>query len=172
MLGMSLSPCSRYHPAGVVRRFSQVPTFHTAFTLRLRARPPGLRLFEATSAFTFVTARRLATTLLVALSIGFRVLVSRHPAIQATELLTFTPAGLTPAEHTSLRWTHNRTFSFPESGFPIIFFLKLSLSSSMGLWSEFGKALKSHRDIHPGRPCTPSFLPGVSASGRSVIFAL
>ena len=43
------------------------------------------------------------------LSIGFRVLVSLHPAIQATGLLTFTPAGLSPAEHASLRWTHNRT---------------------------------------------------------------
>jgi hypothetical protein len=40
-------------------------------------------------------------------SIGSKVLVSRHPAIQATGLLTFTPAGLSPAEHASLRWTHN-----------------------------------------------------------------
>ena len=27
--------------------------------------------------------------------------------------LTFTPAGLSPAEHASLRWTHNRTCGFP-----------------------------------------------------------
>jgi len=40
---------------------------------------------------------------------GFRVLVSRHPAIQTTELLTLAPAGLSPAEHPSLYWTHNRT---------------------------------------------------------------
>ena len=40
---------------------------------------------------------------------GFRVLVSLHPAIQATGRLTFTPAGLIPAEHTSLRWTHKRS---------------------------------------------------------------
>jgi hypothetical protein len=40
---------------------------------------------------------------------GFRVSVSLHPAIQATGRLTFAPAGLTPAEHTSLRWTHKRT---------------------------------------------------------------
>ena len=44
----------------------------------------------------------------VALSIGFRVLVSRHPAIQATGLLIVAPAGLSPAEHASLRWTHSR----------------------------------------------------------------
>ena len=43
---------------------------------------------------------------------GFRVLVSLHPAIQATGRLTFAPAGLTPAEHTSLRWTHKRTQLF------------------------------------------------------------
>jgi hypothetical protein len=43
------------------------------------------------------------------LSMGFRVSVSLHPAIQATGRLTFAPAGLIPAEHTSLRWTHRRT---------------------------------------------------------------
>ena len=52
------------------------------------------------------------------LSIGFRVLVSRHPAIQTTGLLTLAPAGLSPAEHASLRWTHNRTCRFPASGSP------------------------------------------------------
>ena len=50
------------------------------------------------------------------MSIGFRVLVSRHPAIQTTGLLTLAPAGLSPAEHASLRWTHNRTCRFPASG--------------------------------------------------------
>jgi hypothetical protein len=40
---------------------------------------------------------------------GFRVSVSLHPAIQATGRLTFAPAGLIPAEHTSLRWTHKRS---------------------------------------------------------------
>jgi hypothetical protein len=42
------------------------------------------------------------------LSMGFRILVSLHPAIQTTGLLTLTPAGLSPAEHTSLYWTHNQ----------------------------------------------------------------
>src|SRR3981081_4218490 len=32
--------------------------------------------------------------------------------------LTSTPAGLSPAEHASLHWTHNRTCGFPASGFP------------------------------------------------------
>ena len=50
------------------------------------------------------------------LSIGFRILVSRHPAIQTTGRLTFAPAGLSPAEHTSLYWTHFRTAGFPQYG--------------------------------------------------------
>ena len=44
---------------------------------------------------------------------GFRYLVTLLSAIQATEFLIFTLAGLTPAEHTSLSWTHNRTSGFP-----------------------------------------------------------
>jgi hypothetical protein len=43
----------------------------------------------------------------MALSIGFISFVSSTDAIQATGLLTSTPAGLTPAEHASLRWTHS-----------------------------------------------------------------
>ena len=43
-------------PPEWVSRFSQSSTAHTAFALRLRARPPGLLTFEATYAFTFVTA--------------------------------------------------------------------------------------------------------------------
>src|SRR5208282_1875945 len=80
------------------------------------ARPSGLRTFEATFTFTFITARRLVVSPRETLSIGFRVLVSRHPAIQTTGLLTFAPAGLSPAEHASLRWTHNRTCGSPASG--------------------------------------------------------
>jgi hypothetical protein len=34
-------------------------------------------------------------------------LVTRLSAIQATGLPAFTLTGLTPAEHTSLSWTHN-----------------------------------------------------------------
>src|SRR5271165_6411595 len=85
------------------------------------ARPSGLRTFEATFAVTFITARRLVVSPGETLSIGFRVLVSRHPAIQTTGLLTLAPAGLSPAEHASLRWTHNRTCGFPSSGFPTDF---------------------------------------------------
>jgi hypothetical protein len=43
----------------------------------------------------------------MALSIGFISFVSSTDAIQATGLLTATPASLTPAEHASLHWTHS-----------------------------------------------------------------
>ncbi len=58
------------------------------------ARPSGLRTFEATFAFTFITARRLVVFPRETLSIGFRVLVSRHPAIQTTGLLLRSRASL------------------------------------------------------------------------------
>ena len=44
LLDTSLSPCCRYHPAGVSRRFSQDATTHAVFALRMWARPPGLPL--------------------------------------------------------------------------------------------------------------------------------
>src|SRR6185503_13135070 len=87
-------------------RIGQISAPHAAFALRLRARPSVSLTFEATFAFTVVTARWLVISPKETLSIGFRVLVSLHPAIQTTGLLTFAPAGLSPAEHTSLRWTH------------------------------------------------------------------
>ena len=105
-------PCHRAvatHPAEV-----EQPS-QSAFGCPCGLRPPvvgstfGVSTFGATSAFTFVTAQGLAPSPGEASSIGFRTLVSRHPAIQATGLLTPTLAGLSPAEHASLRWTHNRT---------------------------------------------------------------
>jgi hypothetical protein len=42
----------------------------------------------------------------MALSIGFKKLVSLLPAIQATGPLTLTPVGLFPTEHVRLVWTH------------------------------------------------------------------
>ena len=45
--------------------------------------------------------------------------VSLLPAIPATGLPIATPAGLTPAEHNRLFWTHFRTVSFPQYGFKL-----------------------------------------------------
>src|SRR5271154_3961968 len=48
LLGMSLSPCCRFHPAEVTSRISQISAVHVAFALRLQARPSGIFTFEAT----------------------------------------------------------------------------------------------------------------------------
>src|ERR1700752_2583507 len=48
LLSMSLSPCRRFHPAEVNSRISQFSVGHSAFALRLRARPSGILIFEAT----------------------------------------------------------------------------------------------------------------------------
>src|SRR4030081_2169034 len=76
----------------------------------------GSTPFEATFTFTVITARQLVVSPRETLSIGFRILISLHPAIQTTGRLTFAPAGLPPAEHTSLNWTHSRTARFTGSG--------------------------------------------------------
>jgi hypothetical protein len=81
----------------------------------------GFTPFEATFTFTVVTARQLVVSPRETLSIGFRILISLHPAIQTTGRLTFAPAGLPPAEHTSLTWTHFRTAGFPQYGWKVGF---------------------------------------------------
>src|SRR5271155_4542938 len=49
LLGMSLSPCCRFHPAKVISRIGQCSAGHSAFALRLQARPSGIFTFEATT---------------------------------------------------------------------------------------------------------------------------
>jgi len=51
------------------------------------------------------------TILTMALSVGFIRFVSSTNATQATRSLTFTPVGLSPTEHASLRWTHTCSHS-------------------------------------------------------------
>jgi len=58
---------------------------------------------------------------------GFRSSVSLLPAILATRLLALTLAGLTPAERTSLCWTHNRACNFHRTRL---------LGSATGSWSQ------------------------------------
>src|SRR3989475_12514570 len=58
-LDVSGSPCRRYPPAGVSRRISQVRRAMLPSPLNSEARPPGLKYFGATYAFTCVTARGL-----------------------------------------------------------------------------------------------------------------
>jgi hypothetical protein len=49
LLGMSLSPSCRFHPAEMNNRVGQCSTAHAAFALRLGARPSDLFTFEATT---------------------------------------------------------------------------------------------------------------------------
>ncbi len=85
MRRLSLFPCCRSHPAGVVRRLSLVSPAHAVFVLRSGTRPPRFRTFEATTAFTCVTARELAHHPLRWLCRWASALsVSLHAAIQAT----------------------------------------------------------------------------------------
>ena len=103
-----LSSCHRFHPAEVGR------SSQSAFN-----RPCCLRPLVAGSALRNRLSRPLARSLALwpddsqispreTLSIGFRNSVSLLPATQATGLLTITPAGLSPAEQTSLCWTHHQ----------------------------------------------------------------
>jgi hypothetical protein len=97
------------HPAGATRRINWPATNCTAFALQLRARPPELLTFEATARSLALRPGNLQP------SRGWRCRgasgssVSLRPALRATRLPILAPAGLTPAGHISLFWTHNRT---------------------------------------------------------------
>ena len=77
---------------------------------------PRILTYRGHNAFTLLRPGNSWSPQRRSLSMGFRILVSLHPAIQTTGLLTLAPAGLSPAEHTSLYWTHSRTARFPGSG--------------------------------------------------------
>ena len=102
---MSLPPCCRFHPAEVKephRSDFGSPTPPSA--LRLRTRPSGLRTFEATFAFTVVTARDFVVSpegdVVDRLqSLGFPPPLLSKP----TGLLTLCPGRyFLPVEHASL----------------------------------------------------------------------
>ena len=103
-------PCRRAvanHPAGVRRRVNRSSPLPTAFAPPLRARPPGLLTFGATSRSLALRPERLAPTPRVGSSRGFSTIGFPPGCPPATGLPILTPAGLSPAEHISLSWTHN-----------------------------------------------------------------
>ena len=106
LLSMSLSPCCPYHPAGVTCRAGQPATSHTAFAPPQSARPPKLFLSGPPVGSLSLRPGDSLTIPWMALSISFIRFVSSTHVTQATGALTSTPVGLTPTEHTSLRWTH------------------------------------------------------------------
>ena len=109
LLGMSLPPCCRFHPAEI-----EMPR-RSDFGIPCCLRPSvagsalGSTHFRGHLRVHFRYGPVTRDPPRETLSIGFRASVSLLPAIQATGLLTSTPAGLSPAEQASLRWTHNRT---------------------------------------------------------------
>ena len=118
MRTVSWSPCCRFHPAGAQSRLSQPTRLDTTFIFSVADSVSGALYFRGHFCVRLrygpVTRRHSAMTL----SMGFRSLVSLLPAIQATGPLAFTLAGLSPAEHIGLSWTHNGSYSFPVSRFP------------------------------------------------------
>src|SRR6266571_1188020 len=106
LLDASWSPCCRSHPAGGTRRASQPATDPVAFAPNPRARPPGFGLSGPPVRSLALRPGDSLTTPTMALSMGFRASVSLRPAIRVTGLLALAPAGLAPAEHVSLHWTH------------------------------------------------------------------
>src|SRR5207247_6972876 len=68
---------------------------------------PGFGSFGANSRSLALRPGDSLTIRPMALSIGFRVLVSLHPAIQATGRLALAPTGLAPARRTCLLWTRD-----------------------------------------------------------------
>jgi hypothetical protein len=107
LLAVSWSPCYRSHPAGEVP--PRQPDCDAPCCLRRAPYTLGLRGLAVSGlplrSLTLWPGDSL-TILLMASSMGFRGSVTRPPAIQATGLLALTPAGLPPAEHLRLLWTH------------------------------------------------------------------
>ncbi len=116
MLGLSSSPCRRFHPAEVEQ--PRRSDFGCPCCLRpsVAGSAFGAIHFRGHIRVHFRYGPVTRTFPSEGLSIGFRALVSLLPAIQATGLLISAPAGLSPAEQASLRWTHNRTCRSPASG--------------------------------------------------------
>jgi len=106
LLDMSWSPCCRSHPAGEIRRASQLATNPAAFAPNPRARPPGFRFSGPPLRSLALRPGDSLTLLPRAWSMGSRASVSLRPAIRVTGPLALAPTGLTPAEHVSLLWTH------------------------------------------------------------------
>jgi len=113
LLDVSWSPCCRSHPAGGVRLAGQPSTDPAAFAPNPRARPPGFRFSGPPLRSLALRPGDSLTLLPRAWSMGSRASVSLRPAIRVTGLLAFAPAGLTPAEHVSLHWTHGFEPVFP-----------------------------------------------------------
>ena len=168
MLGLSLLPCCRYHPAGMNQ------TYHPVFVCSSCLRPTDAGSASGASTFRghLCVHSRYG---LVTRSHPFDGFVNRlqdfgfpPPCYPSYRVLAFTLAGLTPAEHTSLCWTHFRTFGFPEYGLPIIFIRMPShVVVPKGLWLEPRTDLTNRNSTCPDMPYTQDCGSGASDAGKS-----
>ena len=109
MLGLSLLPCCRYHPAGMIQ------PYHPVFVCPSCLRPPVAGSASGSSHFRGHLCVHSRYGLVIR-SHPFDGCVDRlqdfgfpPPCYPSYRALALTLAGLPPAEQTSLRWTHNRT---------------------------------------------------------------
>jgi hypothetical protein len=112
LLSVSLSPCRRSHPAGVVRRVSQCATAHAAFTFPVAGSASGAAHFRGHLCvrlrYSLETRHHPTDGVVERLQeVGFP-----SPCSPSYRALAFPLVGLSPTEHASLRWTHNRTCHF------------------------------------------------------------
>jgi hypothetical protein len=109
---MSLFPCRRAHPARGVRRLSQCATAHTAFAFPVAGSASGAAHFRGHRCvrlrYSLETRHHPADGAVERLQrVGFP-----SPCAPSYRALAFPLVGFPPTEHTSLRWTHNRTYGF------------------------------------------------------------
>ena len=109
LLSVSLSPCCRSHPAGVVRRVSQSATAHAAFAFPVAGSASGAAHFRGHRCvrlrYSLETRHHPADGAVERLQrVGFP-----SPCAPSYRALAFPLVGFPPTEHASLRWTHNRT---------------------------------------------------------------
>ena len=109
MLGVSLFPCRRSHPARVVRRVSQCATAHAAFAFPVAGSASGAAHFRGHHCvrlrYSLETRPHPADEVVERLQkVGFP-----SPCSPSYRALAFSLVGLSPTEHASLSWTHIRT---------------------------------------------------------------
>ena len=97
------------HPAGAARRVNRPATSRAAFALTVAGSASGATHFRGHLAFTCVTARQLAPIPGMRSSRGFRTVGFPPACPPSYGVPILPPAGLSPAGHISLSWTHNRT---------------------------------------------------------------
>ncbi len=117
MLGMSLSSCRRYHPAEAVR--SSQSDFDRPCCLRPSVEGSTFGIYSRGHLCVYSRYGPMTRGLPYGDRVGrLHELGFPLPCYPSYRALISTLAGLTPAEHASLDWTHNRAYGFPVPGSP------------------------------------------------------